>query len=888
MRRKMLRSLGVALVGGTVALTGSTALAQGPYPAFFFEDFNDGSDANDWLGEVALNASFGFLSTVDPVNGIGADSTTGVADGSFAWHFETNQGLAINPPERSAMFISITDGSGLFGSPANPRDLTIYENTLLSFDIRHGFPNGDPPAGVQKWDRYDVVIREVSNGAFNEARLPLSNYVTLGDTYQRVEIPLSDFCAAAGAVGGFPLDATIARAIEIQLTDPQNGPPEYYDGNGNFYHSVYVDNIRIGPDVTPIDATTKPYPEDLAITWENGANNNNWGGFANVNYQGASFNVGSTAGIGRPVSDGSGAPPAPGRAHFLQRASGDLVADMVDFYQMRYFLHPNGNPLLRDFTEYSHLSFDVRLPDIATDGPGGPPLADTVTTWAVGLQINNNAAIRGAVDINEHLTSGTVVDGQWRRVTIPMCAFLESDPSLTFDDLAAVTRFTIFVNFAAPGALPNTGPGRIGMYVDNINVHGPATEACGSTAVPAPLALEWTFEDGTAESNLGGANNVGGGRVTTGGFFQGFNGTPELPFPVQDIAGGVWTVTNTWDGTGFAFDFMNMEFGMGPDAAYDLSNFNRVRIRARNNAPSTDTNLYSVRIEGPGNTFTADRAVLDFSDVGEGAYKTFEIPLTAFTDGDSGTPADLQASNKVTIIGESPLDQEGLITVDFSIADIAFLQGASGNTVPVDFLADWEDNQTTYYLGNVPVSDSGIFGPITGFANTSGDYTISNVATGTRSVAGSRALKFAGTVNVPVGDNAFADLNLPVLPGGDPADISGFSTLTIRARKTASDSATFWSIRLEDATDVGTSFLHEEVALPLTTSFQTFEIPLSDFADGINDDPDNVNGGVPVDLGEVVNIVFTSNGPEGSFTADIEIDGVTLNQFATVNDWALY
>ncbi len=878
MKKRTHQVLATVLGIGALASVSTTGFAQGAYPNFLLEDFQDGTSNNDWLGGSFQNGDLGgaFFFQIVPLADIGP---SGVGD--FALHFERNQGDGEPVPARLSMFMSITDGGGLFGEPSNPRDLTIYEAGTLSFDIRHGFPNGAPP--VPAFEDYQIVFREVAEGAFNEAALDLSDYVDITDTYQTVTIPISDFRAAFEADSGAPFDATIARAFEIQLDLSDTAPFE--DGSGNIYVSLYIDNVRIGPAVetigsSNIDPTTYPFPNPFVETWEDGNTEHNWGvtsgTYRNGGDNGFFFAIFPEAGIGVPLlTDGVGTTPAPSQALRFRRNSGNPDA-LPTFNEVRFDASPDRATITRDVTQFSYISFDMKLGTNAD-----------VDTYSIAPTQGGGGTGVG-LPIEDYIVGNTELTESWQHVAVPFADMVAVNPTLDFTQFG---RFTIYWDNDRDAL--NTGDTAILWYeLDNLTINGPPADFTPPNTLQ-PLELFWDFEDGTTESNLAGLSNVSGGRAT-GGTFESF-GTGGIPVPVESVSNGEWTVTNTWDGTGFQADFLNAEFEMLPGGeVVDLVNFESLFLRIRKNAPMSDNALVSVRIEDANFTFQIERADLTFS--GEGSFEEFTIPITEFSDGDGldllGNPEDPLTPTeaiRVTVVAETPADTDGSFTVDMTIDEIRFILP---NINPV--LADFEDSSTNNTAGDAVALDGGLFGGNVpgGFQNTTSNYTATNVST--KQAAGSLALNVAGTTDLTglSGFGGYMDIDVP-MPGGGPINLGQFESVTVRARLSGTDTASFWGVRLEDATDPGNSFQHEEVAFDtvipggLTSSYQDFIFPLDDFNDGDSDNPDGTN--VPVNLSEIVNLSITSDPPaSGSYDVAIDIDGIVFNSATNVPEWSLY
>lgn len=182
----------------------------------------------------------------------------------------------------------------------------------------------------------------------------------------------------------------------------------------------------------------------------------------------------------------------------------------------------------------------------------------------------------------------------------------------------------------------------------------------------------------------------------------------------------------------------------------------------------------------------------------------------------------------------------------------------------------------THFNTNYGGLTFGIYGRGDPFVSDFGQVSLSLLQPGSSGQPADKALQAAGSLQAGTTFTFFGIVIPLTTTVGQGFDFTGYSGLSFDIRRGSATAHSPWFVRLEDGAPTGAGdFNNKNIALPaLTTSFQSIQIPLSDFTSG---------GGQVVDLSLLSQVVFaadTSGPAPPSFELDLIIDNVRITKSA--------
>lgn len=225
----------------------------------------------------------------------------------------------------------------------------------------------------------------------------------------------------------------------------------------------------------------------------------------------------------------------------------------------------------------------------------------------------------------------------------------------------------------------------------------------------------------------------------------------------------------------------------------------------------------------------------------------------------------------------------GLITpaqVAGDIEDLSLKEGywrarevwVNGLNEPAPFRVPYDTHLSTNYGGlTFP-----IYGRADPFFADANQISLSLTSPGSSGQPADKALHATGNLQSGTVSTFFGLVTPLTTTLGEGFNFSGFNELSFDARRGTGTAHSAWFVRLEDGTPTGAGdFDNKNIAIPsLTTSFQTIQIPLSDFTSG---------GGQLVDLSLLSQVVFaadTSGPAPPTYELDLIIDNVRITKAA--------
>jgi len=247
-------------------------------------------------------------------------------------------------------------------------------------------------------------------------------------------------------------------------------------------------------------------------------------------------------------------------------------------------------------------------------------------------------------------------------------------------------------------------------------------------------------------------------------------------------------------------------------------------------------------------------------------FQTVSVPLSSFTGG--GQPTDLTIVKQIVFANynNEPVGS-GTVEVDLIIDNV---QITATPLVPplTEFFVTFDDNDRHNSEGGDTRIDAGYGGP--GFTLATDQITTGLVSVGAGDLAYEATASIANS-----GDSfSFAAWYTKTDPTeGAGRDFSLFSMLEIEAAVLPANNLT-WRLRLEDNTGDVDNFDHYDFTPPLSTSMQTYQIPVSAFLDGNN-------GTKIVDITNVWAIAVAALGGPSSQTPTLNV-GLQVSRITLV------
>jgi hypothetical protein len=409
--------------------------------------------------------------------------------------------------------------------------------------------------------------------------------------------------------------------------------------------------------------------------------------------------------------------------------------------------------------------------------------------------------------------------------------------------------------------LANTLNGGFGINLDNVgfmsdlvpdsgNVDDFESYAIGSSTAPGDGFSSNTF-GGAIMAFAYGAGSITSEAIVDLGGNQAFQASFAGGSPV--VEGGVL-----------------MDLGPLVGSQTDVSAFNALSVDL------------AVGSDDVGTSIVVFLETIDVANYGERCYgvitptdtlATYEIRFADLVC--PAVPFDPAKIHRITFVQGS---DNGNSQLQLTIDNVAFVN--SVDSPPIPFVADFNDQTPANNYGGTTYGIYGGGDPY--FQNDSAvahDYTVAGASGG----LGDYGWRAYGLL--PQGPNwtffgTFIGLRFDL----SGVDISGFAELSFDIKAGTGTAHNTYDVRLED-TDGTTEYNNTVYAIPdLTTTYQTFTIPLDHFAGGAQ----------PVDLTKVKTIVFNArNAPGGTPSSNIEmdlyLDNVTISGTnSSVTDWRLF